>query len=196
MSKFPWKRCWLFVDKWKDLEKSRLSQLLISSSKKVLQYGITFREKSNFLHKIIAIILRQSFNHGGKRRPMQSCLYIICYGYHLHRSRYQRRYNMNGGSQMLGGKNWILPKEINANRFFRDSHWLEIWTNHLCPSMVPNEGSVAMDLADSSWVIQQRRLYIGLLAPPCIQPFSWFQLSYPAKTTLHRSPSSSRHSTS
>ncbi len=26
---------------------------------------------------------------------------------------------------MQGGKNWILPKQINANRFFWDSHWLE-----------------------------------------------------------------------
>jgi len=25
---------------------------------------------------------------------------------------------MNGRSQMQGGKNWILPKDINANRFF------------------------------------------------------------------------------
>ncbi len=46
---------------------------------------------------------------------------------------------------MQGGKNWILPKEINANRFFWDSHWLEIWSNHFCPSMRPNRGSVAMD---------------------------------------------------
>jgi hypothetical protein len=30
----------------------------------------------------------------------------------------QRRYDMNGRSQMQGGKHWILPKEINANRFF------------------------------------------------------------------------------
>jgi hypothetical protein len=30
----------------------------------------------------------------------------------------QRRYDMNGRSQMQGGKNWVLPKEINANRFF------------------------------------------------------------------------------
>ncbi len=37
---------------------------------------------------------------------------------------------MNGRFQMQGGKNWILPKEINANRFFWDSHWLEIWSNH------------------------------------------------------------------
>jgi hypothetical protein len=52
---------------------------------------------------------------------------------------------MNGRFQMQGGKNWILPKEINANRFFWDSHWLEIWSNHFCPSMGPNGGSVAMD---------------------------------------------------
>ena len=29
---------------------------------------------------------------------------------------------MNGRFQMQGGKNWILPKEINANRIFWDSH--------------------------------------------------------------------------
>jgi hypothetical protein len=45
---------------------------------------------------------------------------------------------------MQGGKNWILPKEINAKRFFWDSHWLEIWKNQLCHSMGPNGGSVAM----------------------------------------------------
>jgi hypothetical protein len=26
----------------------------------------------------------------------------------------QRRYDMNGRAQKQGGKNWILPKEINA----------------------------------------------------------------------------------
>ncbi len=52
---------------------------------------------------------------------------------------------MNGRFQMQGGKNWFLPKEMNANRFFRDSHWLEIWSNHFYPSMGPNAGSVAMD---------------------------------------------------
>ncbi len=46
---------------------------------------------------------------------------------------------------MQGSPNWILPDEINANRFFWDSCWLEIWKNHLCPSMVLNGGSVAMD---------------------------------------------------
>ncbi len=50
----------------------------------------------------------------------------------------RRRYDMNGRSQMQGGKNWILPKKTHANRFFWDSHWLEIWKNHLCPSMGPN----------------------------------------------------------
>jgi hypothetical protein len=49
-----------------------------------------------------------------------------------------RCYDMNGIFQMLGGKNWILPKEINANRFFWDSHWLEIWSNHLYLSLGPN----------------------------------------------------------
>ncbi len=53
--------------------------------------------------------------------------------------------DMNGIFQMQGGKNWFLPKEINANRFFWDSHWLEIWSNHFYPSMGPNGGSVAMD---------------------------------------------------
>jgi hypothetical protein len=51
--------------------------------------------------------------------------------------------DMNGRFQMQGGKNWILPKYINANRFFWDSHWLEIWSNHFCPSKGLNGGSVA-----------------------------------------------------
>ncbi len=51
----------------------------------------------------------------------------------------------NGRFQMKGGKNWIFPKYINANRFFSDSHWLEIWSNHFCPSMGLNGGSVATD---------------------------------------------------
>jgi hypothetical protein len=55
---------------------------------------------------------------------------------------------MNGRFQMQGGKNWFLPKEMNANRFFWDSHWLEIWSNHFYPSMGPNGGSVAMDSAE------------------------------------------------
>jgi hypothetical protein len=63
---------------------------------------------------------------------------------------------MNGKFQMQGGKNWILPKEMNTNRFFWDSHWLEIWSNHFCPSMEPpNGGSVAMDsgVKKSRWKI-------------------------------------------
>jgi hypothetical protein len=57
----------------------------------------------------------------------------------------QRRYDMNGKFQMQEGKNWILPKEMNANRFFWESHWLDIWSNHFCPYMGPNGGSVATD---------------------------------------------------
>jgi hypothetical protein len=56
-----------------------------------------------------------------------------------------RQYDMNGRFQMQEGKNWILSKERSANRFFWDSHWLEIWSNHLFPSMGLNGGSVAMD---------------------------------------------------
>jgi hypothetical protein len=60
--------------------------------------------------------------------------------------------DMNGRFQMQGGKNWFLPKEMNANRFFWDSHWLEIWSNHFYPSMGPNGGSVAMESATSSQI--------------------------------------------
>ncbi len=58
--------------------------------------------------------------------------------------------DMNGRFQMQGGKNWFLPKEMNANQFFWDSHWLEIWSNHFYPSMGPNGGSVTMDSDDRS----------------------------------------------
>jgi hypothetical protein len=34
---------------------------------------------------------------------------------------------------MQGGKNWISPKEMNANRFFWNSHWLEIWKTTYVP---------------------------------------------------------------
>ncbi len=34
---------------------------------------------------------------------------------------------------------------MNENRFFWDSHWLEILSNHFYPSKGPNGGSVAMD---------------------------------------------------
>jgi hypothetical protein len=37
---------------------------------------------------------------------------------------------MKGRSQMQEDKNWIFLKEINADRFYRGSHWLEIWKNH------------------------------------------------------------------
>ncbi len=63
---------------------------------------------------------------------------------------------MNGRFQMQGGKNWILPKMINANRFFLDSHWLEIWSNHILPSMGPNGGIVAMSSAFRDCVLLER----------------------------------------
>ncbi len=51
-----------------------------------------------------------------------------------------------------GGKNWILPQEINANRYFWDFHWLEIWKNHSCHSMGPNGRSVVMDSGETTYV--------------------------------------------
>jgi hypothetical protein len=53
--------------------------------------------------------------------------------------RHERRFKMQGG------KNLIFPKELHANWFFWDTHLLEIWSNHFCPSMGPTGGSVAMD---------------------------------------------------
>jgi hypothetical protein len=71
-----------------------------------------------------------------------------------------RLYDMNVRYQMQGGKNQILPKAMNANRFFRTSHWLEIWKNHFCPSMGPNGGSVAMD--SGRWqILSSAVLFIG-----------------------------------
>ena len=68
---------------------------------------------------------------------------------------------MNGRFQMQGGKNWILPKEMNANRFFWDSHWLEIWSNHFCPSMGPNGGIVAMDSAGKRQTERENLVWFG-----------------------------------
>ncbi len=67
---------------------------------------------------------------------------------------------MNGRFQMQGSKNWIFPKEMNANRFFWDSHWLEIWSNHFCPSMGPNGGSVAMGSGGALRQLGHQLLYV------------------------------------
>jgi hypothetical protein len=77
---------------------------------------------------------------------------------------------------MQGGKNWFLPKEMNANRFFWDSHWLEIWSNHFYPSMGPNRGSVAMDsvLAQMVSVTNNAKTTLhGLLAPEFSVPWTY-----------------------
>jgi hypothetical protein len=67
---------------------------------------------------------------------------------------------MNGRFQMQGGKNWILPKYINANRFSWDSHWLEIWSNHFCPSIGPNGGSVAMGSVHLKFMWRKRDILL------------------------------------
>jgi hypothetical protein len=82
---------------------------------------------------------------------------------------------MNGRFQMQGGKNWFLPKEINAIRFFWDSHWLEIWSNHFYPSMGPNGGSVAMDSGDRTSDTLHKNTHplrgVGRLVPHIYSPY-------------------------
>jgi hypothetical protein len=65
---------------------------------------------------------------------------------------------------MQGGKNWFLLKEMNANRFFCDSHWLEIWSNHFYPSMGPNGGSVAMDSCQRKQIMRVKFLISACIA--------------------------------
>ncbi len=48
---------------------------------------------------------------------------------------------MNGEFQIQGGKNWILPKEMNANRLFWDSHWLESGQTTFVPLCDRTEGA-------------------------------------------------------
>jgi hypothetical protein len=67
---------------------------------------------------------------------------------------------MNGRSQMRGSKKLDFGKIINANRFFRDSYWLEIWKNHLCLSMGLNGRSLAMDSEIASCADQDQPLDI------------------------------------
>jgi hypothetical protein len=70
------------------------------------------------------------------------------------------RYNMNGRFQMQGGKNWILPKEINANRFFWDAQCWKSGKNHLLAFMGPNGGSVAMDSEETSSTLKVHKIEI------------------------------------
>jgi hypothetical protein len=57
---------------------------------------------------------------------------------------------------MQGNKNFFLPKEINANRFFRVSHWVEIWKNHLFPSMGRMEGALLWTRGKSQVLLEQQ----------------------------------------
>ncbi len=84
---------------------------------------------------------------------------------------------------MQRGKNWILPKQRNANRFFQDSHWLEIWSNLLFSSMGPNGGIVTMDTVHVVAPLEKdgRQGYEGRNLPPTItRPlcYTWFQFQY------------------
>jgi hypothetical protein len=69
---------------------------------------------------------------------------------------------MHEKSKMQGGKHWILPKERNANWFFGDSHWLEIWKNHLHSFKELNRGSVALDSVIKSNTVTRFKIISGL----------------------------------
>ncbi len=56
-----------------------------------------------------------------------SLLILVVFTSPTHSATVQRQYDMNMRLQMQEGNDWILPNEMNANRFFWDSHWLEIW---------------------------------------------------------------------
>ncbi len=73
-----------------------------------------------------------------------------------------RRWTWTGDFKCREVKTGFFPKEMNANRFFWDSHWLEIWSNHFYPFMGPNGGSVAMD---SEWRDRGYRLWPLLSFP-------------------------------
>jgi hypothetical protein len=85
-------------------------------------------------------------------------MYIEHLGRPANKECFSEAVDMNGRFQMQGGKNWILPKYINANRFFWDSHWLEIWSNHFCPSMGLNGGSVATDSGVNEYTMSREYL--------------------------------------
>jgi hypothetical protein len=74
----------------------------------------------------------------------------------MRRIAWAARGSTHGRSQMHGGKNWMFAKEINANRFFWDFHWLKIWKNIFFSSMGPNKGTVAMD-SKCNWKIKHYR---------------------------------------
>ncbi len=117
----------------------------------------TTRNSAEFRHNFSRF--RTEYGIDGSKKNRRNSLSTEFRGHPSHRRifggniRHQRRYDMNGRFQMKEGKNRILPKEMNANRFFWDSHWLEISSNHFCPSIGPNGGSVAMDSGTSNLML-------------------------------------------
>ncbi len=133
-----------------------------------------WRPQSNELTRGTTQLKFSTFADGGSllRRESAACCFPHPHtcnerrDFHLISRPIPEAADMNGRIQMQGGKNWILPKWVNASRFFWDSHWLEIWSNYFGPSMGLNGGSVATD----SVAIQQRRFIIGLPVSPWVTP--------------------------
>jgi len=76
---------------------------------------------------------------------------------------------MNGRFQMQGDKKLDFAERDEWKPFFWDYRWMEIWSNHLLPSMGPNEGIVAMDSGlENLWLadhelekIEKQRWYVS-----------------------------------
>ncbi len=54
-------------------------------------------------------------------------------------------YTQSAWQWPISGVHSIIMENQPWPEFFWDSHWLEIWSNHFCPSMGLNGGSVATD---------------------------------------------------
>ncbi len=76
-----------------------------------------------------------------------SAITLKCRHWFQYKFSRQRRWTWTGDFKCREVKTGFC-RNINANRFFGDSHWLDIWSNHFCPSMGLNGGSVA---TDSEW---------------------------------------------
>ncbi len=132
------------------MQKSQSAEYM-SSSFMMCQESQDYRNQSpqfaycSDLNVIVLLVIKNYFCLLNCESVLHSLACMIADSWILDVSKTTETVVMNGRFQMQGGKSRILPKEMKANRFFWDSHWLEIWSNHFCPSMGPNGGSVAMD---------------------------------------------------
>ncbi len=116
-----------------------------------------------------------------------------------------RRCDMNGRSQMQGGKNWILQEGINANQFFWEAHWLENrekplmflyrteWRERGCRlwSQWPNIWDIILRyiISQATYGLPKRLQIRTLSCSPCRRE-EWTQPVWERRRTWGTSPSS------